>query len=90
MELENIIFSEVTKFRKSKVPCFLSYVEYRPNTNTSVIHTHTQTQIYIQICKEHVPRVGQVEETKVGRKEGKLANNNEIHHIFVGPRHNKT
>jgi hypothetical protein len=32
MELENIILSEV-RFRKTKPICFLSYVEYRPNTN---------------------------------------------------------
>jgi hypothetical protein len=37
MELENIILSEVARFRKLKAACFLSYVEYRPNTNTSNI-----------------------------------------------------
>jgi hypothetical protein len=35
MELENITLSEVSQFRKTKVSCFLSYVEDRPNTNTS-------------------------------------------------------
>jgi hypothetical protein len=37
MELENIILSELAKLRKLKVACFLSCVEYRPNTNTSSI-----------------------------------------------------
>jgi hypothetical protein len=37
MELENIILSEVASFRKPKAAYFLSYVEYRPNTNTSNI-----------------------------------------------------
>jgi hypothetical protein len=36
MELENIL-SEVSRFRKPKVACFLSCVEYRPNRNTSSI-----------------------------------------------------
>jgi hypothetical protein len=31
MELENIIFSEVSPVQKAKVTCFLSYVKYRPN-----------------------------------------------------------
>jgi hypothetical protein len=35
MELENIILSEVSQVQKAKVPCFLSYVDYRPNINTS-------------------------------------------------------
>jgi hypothetical protein len=37
MELENIIVSEVTRFRRPKAACFLSYVEYRPNTNTAIL-----------------------------------------------------
>jgi hypothetical protein len=37
VELENIIFSEVTRFRKPKAAYFLSYVEYRANSNTSSI-----------------------------------------------------
>jgi hypothetical protein len=37
MELENIILSEVSQDQKAKVTCFLSYVEYRPNTNASVL-----------------------------------------------------
>jgi hypothetical protein len=36
MKLENIILSEV-RFRKPKALCFLSYVEYRSNTNTGNI-----------------------------------------------------
>jgi hypothetical protein len=36
------------------------------------------------------PKVGLVEETRGGGKEGKTANNNEIHHLCeVGTRHNK-
>jgi hypothetical protein len=47
-------------FRKPKDACFLSYVEYRPNTNISnYIHN-----IY--------PKVGQLEETKGGGKERKI------------------
>jgi hypothetical protein len=34
LELENIIFNEVSQFRRPKAAGFLSYVEYRPNTNT--------------------------------------------------------
>jgi hypothetical protein len=37
MELENIILSEVGRFRKPKVTYLLSYVEYRPNTITNNI-----------------------------------------------------
>jgi hypothetical protein len=37
MELENIILSEVRRFRRPKATCFLSYVEYRHNTNTAIL-----------------------------------------------------
>jgi hypothetical protein len=37
MELENIILSELSQVRRPKAACFLSYVEYIPNTNTSSI-----------------------------------------------------
>jgi hypothetical protein len=37
MELENIILSEVSQTQKAKAACFLSYVEYWLNTNTSNI-----------------------------------------------------
>jgi hypothetical protein len=37
MELENIILSEVSQVQKAKKSCFLSYVEYRPNTNTAIL-----------------------------------------------------
>jgi hypothetical protein len=37
MELENIILSGDVHSRKSKAAFFLSYVEYRPNANTSSI-----------------------------------------------------
>jgi hypothetical protein len=36
MELKNIILSEVSQVQKAK-NCMFSYVEYRPNTNTSNI-----------------------------------------------------
>jgi hypothetical protein len=36
MELENIILSEV-RCRRPKVIYFLSYVEYRPKTNTAIL-----------------------------------------------------
>jgi hypothetical protein len=36
MELENIILSEI-RFRKPKTSCFFSYLEYEPNTNTSIL-----------------------------------------------------
>jgi hypothetical protein len=43
-----------------------SLVDYRPNADTSiVIHTH------IQIYTEHYPKVGLIEGTKGGGKEGK-------------------
>jgi hypothetical protein len=38
MELENITLSEISQVWKAKtLQCFLSYVEYRPNTNTAVL-----------------------------------------------------
>jgi hypothetical protein len=51
MELENIILSEVARFRKPKATCFLSYMDYRPTINISNI-------IYIQVFTEHVPKSG--------------------------------
>jgi hypothetical protein len=75
---------KLARFRKPKAVCFLSYVEYRPNTNTSNIIC---TYKYIQ---NMYPKVGLLEETKRGRKEEKIANNNEPHHIYLEIRHNKT
>jgi hypothetical protein len=63
MELENIILSEVSQFRKLKSTCFLSYVEYRPNTNLSNV---TYTYRYIQ---NMYPQVGVIEETKGGGRK---------------------
>jgi hypothetical protein len=48
MELENIILIEVSQVQKTKGPCFLSYVEYRSNTNK-------QHYVYIAIFRDHVP-----------------------------------
>jgi hypothetical protein len=36
MELENIL-GEVSQVQRPKVTCFLSYVEYRPNTITAIL-----------------------------------------------------
>jgi hypothetical protein len=56
---------KLVRFRKPKVACFLSYVEYRPNTNASnIIDIYTYTQ-------NMYPKVGLVEETKGEGKEGK-------------------
>jgi hypothetical protein len=38
MELENIILDEASQAQNTKsATCFLSYVEYRPNTNTAIL-----------------------------------------------------
>jgi hypothetical protein len=37
MELENIILSEVSQVQRPKAASFLSYVGYRPNTNTAIL-----------------------------------------------------
>jgi hypothetical protein len=37
LKLENIILNEVSQAQKPKAACFLSYVEYRPNTNTEIL-----------------------------------------------------
>jgi hypothetical protein len=39
MELENTILSEVIRLRRPKAACSLSFVEYRPNTNSNIL-TH--------------------------------------------------
>jgi hypothetical protein len=36
IKLENIILSEISQVQKAKATCFLSYLEYRPNTNTAI------------------------------------------------------
>jgi hypothetical protein len=77
LELENITLSEVSQVQKAK-SCFLSYVEYRPNANTnSTVHTYK----YVQSM---YPKVGLLEETKRGKKEGKKdSKNKETHHICL-------
>jgi hypothetical protein len=56
---------KLAKVRKPEAARSLSYVEYRPNTNASnIIYTYN----YIQNMH---PKVGLVEETKGGGKEGK-------------------
>jgi hypothetical protein len=37
MELENIIKGKLARLRRPKAICFLSYVKYRPNTNTAIL-----------------------------------------------------
>jgi hypothetical protein len=75
---------KLARFRKPKASCFLSYVEYKPNTNrNNIIYTYK----YIQ---NMYPKVGLIVETKGGGKEIKIVNNNEIHHICVGTRHKET
>jgi hypothetical protein len=37
IELENIFLSDITQVQKAKAACFLSYVDYRPNTNTAIL-----------------------------------------------------
>jgi hypothetical protein len=49
MELENIIFSEVSQAQKAKAMCFLSYLEYRNKKNTRNV-------INIEIYREHVSK----------------------------------
>jgi hypothetical protein len=74
----------LARCRKARVICFLSYVEFRPNTSTSII---IYTYKYIQ---NMYLKVGLVEETKGEGKEGKLVNNNEISHICIGTIHKET
>jgi hypothetical protein len=44
MELENIVLSEVSQFRRPKATRFLSYVEYRTLTNISNIVKNSSHQ----------------------------------------------
>jgi hypothetical protein len=37
MEMEDITLSEVSQVQKAKAACSLSYVEFRPNTNTAIL-----------------------------------------------------
>jgi hypothetical protein len=46
--------------------------------------------MYIEIYTEHVSNNGTGRETKGGGEEGKIENNNEIHHICAGTRHKET
>jgi hypothetical protein len=49
MELENMILSEV-RFTWPKAACFLSYVEYRPNTNAAILQKtgHTKRRSHMR------------------------------------------
>jgi hypothetical protein len=59
---------KLARVRKPKATCFLLYVEYKPNTNTSnIIYNITYTYKYIQ---NMYLKVGLVEEMKEGGKEG--------------------
>jgi hypothetical protein len=56
---------QLASIRKPKATCFLSYVEYRPNTNIStIIYTFKNIQ-------NMYPKGGLVEETKGRGKERK-------------------
>jgi hypothetical protein len=37
IELENTILNKVSKVQNVKPACFLSYLEYRPSTNTAIL-----------------------------------------------------
>jgi hypothetical protein len=37
MELEHIIFSEISQVQNREASCFLSYVERRPNINAAIL-----------------------------------------------------
>jgi hypothetical protein len=37
MQVENIILSKVSQVQKAKSPCYLSYMGYRSNTNTTIV-----------------------------------------------------
>jgi hypothetical protein len=64
-ELESIILSEVSQVQKFKCYMFSLICEYKLTTNASnIIYTHK----YIQ---HMYPKVGLLEETKGGGKEGK-------------------
>jgi hypothetical protein len=56
---------KLIRFRKTKVACFLSYVEDRFNANRSIIK---YTYKYIE---KMLPKVGLLEEAKRGGKEEK-------------------
>jgi hypothetical protein len=60
---------KLARFRRPKATCFLSYMEYSPNTNTSnIIERKRERERKIQST---YPKVGLIEETKGGGKEGK-------------------
>jgi hypothetical protein len=81
MELENIILSEVTQVQKTKVACFLSYVEDRCKYkyNHYQIDNRYRQNIYIYIyisvlalslsLSYFSPTVELLNESKGGRKE---------------------
>jgi hypothetical protein len=59
---------KLTRFYNPKATCFLSYVEYKTNINTSNI-------IFTKKYRENIySKVGLVVETKGGGKEGKEDN----------------
>jgi hypothetical protein len=59
---------KLAKFRKPKATHFLSFVEY----DTNIHNVSTSNITYTSKCIQSVyPKVGLVEETKGGRKEGK-------------------
>jgi hypothetical protein len=75
-ELKNIILVKLTRFRNPKTTYSLSYVEYWPKTNISII---IYTYKYIQIMYLNVGLVEEIREEE--NKERIIIGSNEIHHI---------
>jgi hypothetical protein len=72
---------KLPRFKKLEATGSLSYLEYRPNEDTSKV-------IYIQNI---YPKVGLLEKTKGRGKDGKKdSERNEICHICIGTRHKET
>jgi hypothetical protein len=63
IELENIILSEDSMFRRPKGACFLSYVEYTPNTNTTILckTRHAKKRSHIRGNKRRNLRMNMVD-----------------------------
>jgi hypothetical protein len=73
---------KLARFRKSKAICFLSYVEYRPSTNTTNLYIHTH------IYRTHTQKQDWKRRLRdKDKKESKLVKNNEIYHICIETKH---
>jgi hypothetical protein len=59
---------QLARFRKPKAACFLSYVEYRPNTNTSnIMKNRSYNRSYTRVGgqRKEVKKVNMVEEYRI-------------------------